>query len=61
MKTIQQFHNNKEKITKAFLKKREMAKRDFWCHTPEATAFYAYWDSKWDGIQRYFNKFVYPV
>lgn len=57
MKTLQQFLNNKEKITKAFLAKRDSAPRDFWCHTWEATDFYSYWDNKWNKIQAYFQKY----
>jgi hypothetical protein len=56
MKTLQQFNSNKEKITNAFLNKRDSAIRNFWCHTQAASDFYSYWDAKWNVIQNYFQK-----
>ena len=50
------FFQNKDKITKSFIMKREAAPKNFWCHTPEATEFYAYWDRKWLIIQNHFDR-----
>jgi len=56
MITIQHFFDDQEKITQAFLSKRDSAPKNFWCHTKEATEFYSYWDKKWNIIQKYFQK-----
>lgn len=53
---MKEFFTNKEKITKAFLAKRNNAVKNFWCHAKEANDFYAYWDKKWQIIQKHFDK-----
>ncbi len=53
---MQQYLDNKEKIIKAFIAKRDSTPRNFWCHTKEATEFYAYWDNKFAVIQAYLQK-----
>lgn len=60
MKTIQAFHNQKERITNQFLIKRDMdyvnsISGKVWCHTPEMISFWTKWDKKWNRIQKAFN------